>query len=89
MGEPRGSSVALSVLLRPRPDFPQWGWLSILAGMAVSAALADLAPDPSRVTLKWPNDVLIGGQRSVGSSPSASSDPTGRGPSSGWGSTWP
>ena len=63
---PRGSSVALSVLLKPRPEFPQWGWLSILAGMAVSSALAELAPDPSRVALKWPNDVLIGGRKVCG-----------------------
>lgn len=63
---PPGASISLSLLLRPRPEFPQWGWLSILAGLAVSSALADLAPDPSRVTLKWPNDVLIGGAKVCG-----------------------
>ena len=63
---PRGSSIAMSVLLRPRPAFPQWGWLSILAGMAVSSALAELAPAPEAVTLKWPNDVLIGGRKVCG-----------------------
>lgn len=63
---PQGSSIAMSVLLRPRPAFPQWGWLSILAGMAVSSALAELAPNPDDVTLKWPNDVLIGGRKVCG-----------------------
>lgn len=63
---PPGASVSLSVLLQPKPDFQQWGWLSILAGMAVSSALRDHAPDPASVSLKWPNDVLIGGAKVCG-----------------------
>ena len=63
---PRGSSISLSMLLTPRPEFPQWGWLSLLAGLAVRAAIADLAPDPAQVSLKWPNDVLIGGRKVCG-----------------------
>lgn len=63
---PRGSSVSISMLLQPVPDFPRWGWLSLLTGMAMASALTDIAPDPSLVQLKWPNDVLIDGGKVCG-----------------------
>ena len=63
---PRDSSLAFSLLLKPQPAFPQWGWLSLLAGLAVHSTLAALADDPDRVQLKWPNDVLIDGRKVCG-----------------------
>ncbi len=63
---PPGSSLSLSMLLTPRHEFPRWGWLSLLTGMAVASALEDIAPEPSRVKLKWPNDVLIDGGKVCG-----------------------
>lgn len=60
---PPGTSLALSVVVRPdiRPD--SYGWLSLLAGVAMTRALRDLG---AVATLKWPNDVRIGGRKVCG-----------------------
>ncbi len=63
---PFGSSLSISMLLKPEPEFPQWGWLSLLTGLAVTSALAEIAPNPTAVQLKWPNDVLIEGKKVCG-----------------------
>jgi BirA family biotin operon repressor/biotin-[acetyl-CoA-carboxylase] ligase len=55
---PRGSGVALSVLLRPRAVEPsRWTWLPLLAGLAVVEGVRRAADVPA--VLKWPNDVLV------------------------------
>jgi BirA family transcriptional regulator, biotin operon repressor / biotin---[acetyl-CoA-carboxylase] ligase len=56
---PAGASVSMSLLLEPAQPVDRWGWLSLLAGLAVSSALEELAPDGASVALKWPNDVLL------------------------------
>lgn len=53
-----GVSVATSVLLRPSRPALDWGWLSLLVGLAVADGIRALGGG-ERVTLKWPNDVLI------------------------------
>jgi BirA family biotin operon repressor/biotin-[acetyl-CoA-carboxylase] ligase len=62
---PPGTGIAVSVLLRP-VGVPQsrFGWLPLLAGLAVLDTVRELGAEPA--WLKWPNDCLIGpGQRKV------------------------
>jgi BirA family biotin operon repressor/biotin-[acetyl-CoA-carboxylase] ligase len=54
---PARSSVAVSVLLRPTAPIERWGWLSLMAGVAVVRALTSVGGLPA--VLKWPNDVLV------------------------------
>jgi len=58
-----GAGVAVSLVLRPARDVTHWGWLSLLMGMAVADGLRavgdEVGCDASRISLKWPNDVLI------------------------------
>jgi BirA family transcriptional regulator, biotin operon repressor / biotin---[acetyl-CoA-carboxylase] ligase len=56
---PAGTAVAVSVLLQPAEMAPaRWGWLPLLAGLAVAEGLRQYPGVPA--VLKWPNDVLIG-----------------------------
>jgi BirA family biotin operon repressor/biotin-[acetyl-CoA-carboxylase] ligase len=69
---PARAGIAASVLLRPGAAAPErgwpavplrrYGWLPLLAGVALAEAvdrLADL-PEGEPVALKWPNDLLVG-----------------------------
>lgn len=60
---PPGSSLAISVLLRPRIPAERYGWLSLTAGTAMARSLQALGVDAA---VKWPNDVLIGGRKVCG-----------------------
>jgi BirA family biotin operon repressor/biotin-[acetyl-CoA-carboxylase] ligase len=52
-------ALTFSVLLRPAPvPRARLGWLPLLAGVAVAAAVRDVAAVDAQ--LKWPNDVLAG-----------------------------
>ncbi|PZS18463.1 MAG: biotin--[acetyl-CoA-carboxylase] ligase [Pseudonocardiales bacterium] len=60
-----GTGLTFSVLLRPGVPLLRWGWLPLLAGVAVHEALGAVAG--VEVALKWPNDVLAG----IGSDPAS------------------
>ena len=61
--EPAGSSVLLSVLLRPLPG-RAIAELSLVAGLAVARAIE--GETGATALLKWPNDVLLGSFKVAG-----------------------
>lgn len=60
---PPRSGLFFSVLLRPvGVPASRWGWLSLVTGVALATAVAEVTGVDAR--LKWPNDLLLGaGQR--------------------------
>jgi BirA family biotin operon repressor/biotin-[acetyl-CoA-carboxylase] ligase len=61
-----GAGLAVSVLLRPKTfGMESFGWLPLLAGLAINNAVSSLIED-APVSLKWPNDVLVGGEKISG-----------------------
>lgn len=62
---PPGTSIAMSMLVRPQGIDPQrWTWLPLLTGLAVADGLSRGAGLDTR--LKWPNDVLVGDRKVCG-----------------------
>ena len=59
-------NMYLSILLRPNTPIRQGGLWSLLAAVALADAVAPLLPDPSTLTLKWPNDLLLNGRKMAG-----------------------
>jgi len=58
---PAGSSLFVSVLLKPSPAISVecFSWLPLMAGLAMSRAVRGILPSDLSVGIKWPNDVLI------------------------------
>ncbi|HEV2348114.1 MAG TPA: biotin--[acetyl-CoA-carboxylase] ligase [Actinocrinis sp.] len=56
---PPRSGLFVSILLRPEAPPNRWGWLPLLAGVAVRSAVARVSE--LDVSLKWPNDLILPG----------------------------
>lgn len=74
----------MSVLLRPRRPTLDWGWLSLLVGLAVADSLRELGGG-SRIGLKWPNDALVDGKKICGILSEVVSTTQGNAAVCGWG----
>ncbi|MBZ5613804.1 MAG: biotin--[acetyl-CoA-carboxylase] ligase [Acidobacteriia bacterium] len=61
----RSTGIYCSVILRPAMPPSDALIFSLAAGLAVLAAVAEIAPQLS-VDLKWPNDLLLGGNKFCG-----------------------
>ena len=55
-----------STVVRPGPGDPPPQTLALLAGLALYETVAPLLADPAPLSLKWPNDLLIGRAKLAG-----------------------
>ena len=63
---PPGSSLLLSVVLRP-PLPREAVWLTVAAAaVALAGAVDEVAPKAAPAGLKWPNDLELGGRKAAG-----------------------
>lgn len=69
---PAGTSLLMSVILRPTIAAAQFGQITMLAAVAVAEALEPLLMNPDMLRLKWPNDVQVAGKKVAGLLPEAS-----------------
>jgi BirA family biotin operon repressor/biotin-[acetyl-CoA-carboxylase] ligase len=58
---PARAGLALSILVRPAVAPARWGWLPLLTGVALAEAVRRVALVDAY--LKWPNDLLLQGDR--------------------------
>lgn len=59
-------NLFLSVLLRPPEKLDETKQYALLAGIALLEALEEFLPDPATLSLKWPNDIMLGGAKVAG-----------------------
>jgi BirA family biotin operon repressor/biotin-[acetyl-CoA-carboxylase] ligase len=55
---PPRAGLTFSFVLRPTAPIPTWGWLPLLAGVALHDAVGEVTG--LGLALKWPNDLLCG-----------------------------
>jgi len=62
---PAGSSLLLSLILRPVVPAASWSLLPLLTGLVLAETVARHLP-ASDVAVKWPNDLLVDGRKAAG-----------------------
>jgi BirA family biotin operon repressor/biotin-[acetyl-CoA-carboxylase] ligase len=56
---PHSSALMFSIYIQPTRDKSDWSFIPLLSGLIISLALSELDPR-IEVSIKWPNDLLIG-----------------------------
>lgn len=59
-------NLYMSLILRPKVSPAESGQLSFLAAVALANAVEKLLPAGVKITLKWPNDLLLNGKKAAG-----------------------
>ncbi len=59
-------NLFMSLILRPAVAVADRGQLSFLSAVALATVLETVVPATVRVSLKWPNDVLLNGKKAAG-----------------------
>ncbi len=63
--EQHAGDLATTLLFAPRAPLERFGQLSFVASLALAKALEAFVP-ADKIGLKWPNDVLLGGNKCAG-----------------------
>ncbi len=63
--EQQTGDFAGSLLFRPDAPPEHWGQLSFIVALTLASALDEILPE-DKITLKWPNDVLLDGAKCAG-----------------------
>ncbi len=64
--ESLNGNLFLSTIFRPSNDRQNWHQLSLIVGYSVLEVLSKLGVDRNKITIKWPNDVLVEGKKISG-----------------------
>jgi BirA family biotin operon repressor/biotin-[acetyl-CoA-carboxylase] ligase len=72
-------NLYVSILLRPRGAARESAQWSLLAGVVLAEAAAEIDPEPAALRLKWPNDLLRHGAKVAGILTNAALDRAGPG----------
>jgi len=59
-------NLYMSLILRPQVTAAESGQLSFLAAVALANAVEKVLPAGVKITLKWPNDLLLNGKKAAG-----------------------
>lgn len=59
-------NLYMSMILRPRTSGAHVGQLSFLSAVALANVLETILPETAKITLKWPNDLLINRKKAAG-----------------------